>query len=435
MAGYNPDFLGDGIHIELPRFDSVLGRSVLRKPGVLRQGIYSDHLNFTIVMNKHTKQLVYSAFNMDQAQLRPLGSTKGKRSWRKDSDIGAEFQLGNEFYKDREDGAGNPLPNPYDRGHMVMRHNAMWGSSDTAADKAGKATFTYANSSLQHQNLNRDEWRALEEKVVRTFSDDANDKLIVFTGPIYGDLDREVHLSDTKSARVPSGFFKVICYRTTSDDPDEKLGVKAFAIFQDERVLRDRNGAATVKTDRRYQVTISELQDMTGINFGALLYARNPLFYHDRADRNARFNVSFVPERIPIGEMDDVVEHSTDMRCSIEKLAERQIVINAAMIDPIGDEQSGEWVSLFNRGSHAVDLENWQLIDGSGRVAQISGRLETGEILRLQGQDLGTVKLSNQGGSLILYDDHKCIIDHVTWSKHDLARIEEGMAYLFERGQ
>ena len=41
------------------------------------------------------------------------------------------------------------------------------------------------------------------------------------------------------------------------------------------------------------------------------------------------------------------------------------------------------------------------------------------------------LKLPNEGGSLILYDDRNCIIDHVTWSKYELRRNEEGMAYMF----
>ncbi|WP_299775845.1 DNA/RNA non-specific endonuclease [uncultured Tateyamaria sp.] len=433
--GYDPKFIGDGIEVPLPKFDPKLARSVLRKLGVLRRGIYSDHLHFTIVMNEHTKQLIYSAFNMDQGKLRPLGSKKGKKSWSKDKDIGEENQLGNEFYRDRESRSGRKIPNPYDRGHMVMRHNAMWGDTNAEADKAGKATFIYANSSLQHENLNRDEWRALEEDVVREFSEDANDRLIVFTGPIYGDLDRAVHLSDEKSARVPSGFFKVICYRTKSNRAKQKLGVKAFAIFQDERVLRDRKGAATVKTDRRYQVTISELQDMTGIDFGKELYTRNPLFYHNRKARNEKFNVSSAPERIPIGAFKDVVEEGTDQRSYIEPLSERLIVINAAMINPIGDEAKNEWVSLYNRGSKKITLKDWLMVDGEGRQAKINASIESGDTLRLKGRSKGKLKLANEGGSLLLYDDEGRIIDHVTWSKYDMRRLSEGMAYMFERGQ
>ena len=433
--GYDPDFIGDGIRVDLPSFNRSLAQSVLRKPGVLRDGLYSDHLHFTLVMNEHTKQLIYSAFNMDQNQLRALGSSKGKRGWRKDKDIGEDNQLGNEFYKDRKSPSGQKVPNPYDRGHMVMRHNAMWGATNDEADKGGKATFIYANSSLQHENLNRDEWRELEEEIVRTFSADANDRLTVFTGPIYGDLDRSVHLSDQKSARVPSGFFKVICFKTKSECPGEELGVLAFAVFQDEKVLRDKKGAATVKTDRRYQVTISELQDLTGINFGKQLYDRNPLFYHNRSVRNRRYNVPAVPERIPIGTLEDVVPNATDQRCGMEALAERKIMINAAMIDPTGKEETGEWVSLFNRGSRKVSLKNWRLVDKEGREGLLSGSIEAGGSLRLKGRQKGKVKLPNAGGSLLLYDQHGCLIDHASWSRHDLRRVGPGIAYVFERGQ
>jgi len=386
-------------------------------------------------MNEHTKQLIYSAFNMDQNQFKELGSKKGKKSWTKDNDIGKEFQLGNEFYADRTDRAGEKISNPYDKGHMVMRFNAMWGKTEADADRAGKATFIYANASLQHENLNRDEWRGLEEDVVRKFSDDANDKLTVFTGPIYGDLDRGVHLSDTKAARIPSGFFKVICYRTKSSKPSEKLGVLAFAIFQDEKILRDKKGRASVKTDRRYQFTITEIEKMTGLDFGKELRARNPLFFKRNKARIEKFGVPAFPERIPIGGMDDVVPTGSDMRCDIEALAERRIVINAAMINPEGDEARGEWVSLYNRGSEKIVIKDWKLVDGQGREAIVNGDIASGEAFQLKGRSKGKVKLSNTGGSLILYDDHGCIIDHVTWSAHDMKRVDEGVAYLFERGQ
>ena len=165
-------------------------------------------------MNKHTRQLIYSAYNINQKKFKEKVPGDGKRSWRNDKDIGSENQLDNKYYKDRKNAKGEKIPNPFDRGHMVMRFNNMWGNTKKEADKAGKATFIYANSSLQHENLNRDEWKELELEVVRKFKDDANDKLSVFHGPIYGDLDRHINLTDQDSARVPSGFFKIVCYRT-----------------------------------------------------------------------------------------------------------------------------------------------------------------------------------------------------------------------------
>ncbi len=110
-------------------------------------------------------------------------------------------------------------------------------------------------------------------------------------------------------------------------------------------------------------------------------------------------------------------------------------MINAAMIDPIGDEARGEWVSLYNRGNRKVTMKGWTLVDGHGRKAVLNESVPSGELIKLKGRKKGKVKLANAGGSLILYDEHNCIIDHVTWSRHDLKRIEPGMAYLFERGQ
>lgn len=432
--GYDPDFIGDGIRIPLPTFNRSLGQSVLRKPE-LREDTYSDHMHFTLVMNEHTKQLIYSAYNIDQMKFRPNPPDKGKRSWRKDSEIGAEHQLGNEYYKDRESTTGEEIPNPYDRDHMVMRFNNMWGDTNAESDRAGKETFVYANSSLQHENLNRDEWKELELSIVRGFRHAANGRLAVFTGPIFGDLDRHVILSDQKSARVPSGFFKVICFRNNDAADDERLRVLTFAIFQDDQVLRDKKGAATVKTHRPYQITITELQKMTGINFGRQLFERNPLFFFDDQLRNSAVNVHTVPERIPVNTRDDLIGDAADRRCEVEQLAQRRIIINSAMINPKGNEQRGEWISLHNRGDRRTSLRNWRLVDGKGRETVVQDSINAGESLRLKGRAKGKVKLNNTGGSLILFDQHHCVIDHVTWSKPEIRRLGEGVAFMFDHGQ
>ncbi|MEM7211146.1 MAG: DNA/RNA non-specific endonuclease [Pseudomonadota bacterium] len=429
---YDPDFIGDGIRIPLPTFQPSLAHAVLRRPD-LRDDVFSDHLNFTLAMNEHTKQLVYSAFNMDQQKLRNLGSDFGKKSWGFPKDIGKENQVGNNFYKDRPESDGSKIYNPYDRGHMVMRHNAMWGTTDTQADKAGKATYIYANASLQHMNLNRGAWFDLETEVVRAFADDANGKLAVFTGPIYGDLDRSVHLSYTQSARIPAGFFKIIAYRSKSSDADKKLGVKAFVIFQDAQFLRDKSGAATIKTDQRYQFTVSEIQDMTGINFGPLLFGRNPLVA--REETAAEFGVDDFPERIPVGTMQDVIAEYPDARRGIQGLPDRSIVLHAAMINPIGSETANEWVALFNRSGDAIPVDGWRLVDGQGRSGTLAGTVQPGDTLRVEGDMRGTIRLANTGGSLMLYDADEKIVDHATWSAQDVKRVKEGVAFMFERGQ
>ena len=233
---------------------------------------------------------------------------------------------------------------------------------------------------------------------------------------------------------MPSGFFKVLCYRTKHETPEERLGVLAFAIFQDEQVLRDLRGP-TIKTDRRYQLTISELQLLTGINFGAQLFERNPLFFYDDEVRNAEFNVPRVPERIPIEGSQNLISDHQDQRISICAQSVRPIIINSAMIDPVGNEKTGEWISLFNRTSRKKTLKDWTMLDSKGRKTIVNGSIEAGEAIKLKGKDLGTIKLGNQGGSLMLFDHTNCVMDHVSWGRNDVRRNREGMAYLFEHGQ
>ncbi len=435
--GYDPDFIGDGIRIPLPhpnKFKAALKKSTLKEPGILREDFFSDHIHFTLVMNKNTRQLVYSAANIDQDQFIAKVPGNGEKSWSKVKAIGEENQLGNEYYKDRTVN-GVKVPNPYDRGHMVMRFNNMWGATKTAVDKAGKATFVYANSSLQHENLNRDEWKEIELNIVREFQDDTNNKLTVFTGPIYGDLDRHINLSDTDSARVPSGFFKIICYRRKDVPAQDKLGVLAFAVFQDDQVLRDKKGGKTVKTNREYQVTISEIQALTGIRFDKKLFDANPLFFFNKKVRIRENHVSSFPERIPVRGGENIVSSSDQVRQGVEQLRDRTIVINSAMINPKGKESTGEWVSLHNRGSRKTIISGWRLVDGQGREAVLKGSIGAGESAVFKGRNKGKLKLANTGGSLMLFNKQSRVIDHVTWSKAQVSRIKEGVAYLFDSGE
>ncbi|MEL6918942.1 MAG: DNA/RNA non-specific endonuclease [Bacteroidota bacterium] len=432
QIGYDPDFIGDDIRVPLPKFSRSLAQAVLRKPGVLRDSIYSDHIHYTLVMNKHTRQLIYSAYNIDQSKYRPKVKGGGTKGWKNDKAIGAENQLDNDYYKDRKGLDGKDIENPYDRGHMVMRFNNMWGDTNDESNKAGRATFIYGNSSLQHKNLNRDEWKELEMKIVRPFSLDSNDKLCVFTGPIYGDLDRHIHLSETDSARVPSGFFKVICYRSKAHLPDKKLGVASFAVFQDDEVIRDLKGGSVMKINQKYQMTITELQQRTGINFGDALFERNPLFASKNEERNLGVNVLSIPERIPIIGSNNIVSDHGQLRPGITNLKSREVIISSAMIDPVGNEGVNEWISLHNRSAVDKGVDGWKLIDGEGRATTLKGTIKSGESKKVQGNTMGTIKLGNTGGSLMLFNGENSIIDHVKWTQYQMKSAKENMAFLFD---
>lgn len=74
------------------------------------------------------------------------------------------------------------------------------------------------------------------------------------------------------------------------------------------------------------------------------------------------------------------------------------------------------------------------LVDRNGREALLRGKINSGESLRLSGTAKGDVKLSNSGGSLILYDQHGCVVDHVTWSRPEVRRLGEDVAFMFDHG-
>lgn len=445
QIGYRPEFIGNGLTIPMPEIgDPQLLKQALSRTA-LRSSVYSDHINYTLLMNRETRQLICSAHNIDQDQnidrrddltADQKKAVSGSKSWTTDADIGAPFQLGDAYYRDTVNSFGIKVENPYDKGHMVMRKNAMWGAGPDEMDEAGKATYIYANAALQHKNLNRSEWQAIEMDIVGQLASDSNGRLCVFTGPIWGPLDRIVHSAETGDiGRVPSGFFKVICFEFQDPPDDDPLGVLTFAVFQDRHVIAQQAGGRVVKTDQRYQITIMELERLTGLRFDDRIRDRNPLIYQKKTAEAENITVRRVPENIPIANKDDLILQLTAPRDGVLPLADRPVAINAAMIRPEAGSALGEWVSLFNRTSAPVSVNGWVLRDAHGRKADLSGGIGPGETLRLGGADLGTVRLADKGGNLILRDADDQQVDHVSWTERAIKKVARGTAFLFEVGQ
>ena len=79
----------------------------------------------------------------------------------------------------------------------------------------------------------------------------------------------------------------------------------------------------------------------------------------------------------------------------IERLSRRKIIINSAMINPVGNERRGEWISLLNRGNRKIKVKDWTIRDGKGRQAKLPGSISSGNSLRLKGKKKGKIQLSN----------------------------------------
>lgn len=278
-TGYNENFLGDDFTVPMPKFNLELQDDILKREE-LRDEYIADYIHYSIVMSRSNKQAVYSAANVDQKEEQ---KAKGRR-WFVDPRIGADNQIGPVAYKN----------NPWDRGHLTRRTAITWGTPYLAR-RASNDSCSYANASLQHANFNQDEWRLPEEAVAR-FDKDKNDKLCVFTGPLFTDFDRwyarpGIH----ERFRIPSAFWKVIVYIGKESNNVE---CQAFLMYQDNLFLADKRGRDTIEL-KNYQVTITEIENVTGLEFPEELFHANPLYYFPRE------NVNKGPEAYVMKEAED----------------------------------------------------------------------------------------------------------------------------------
>lgn len=264
--GYDPFFLGSSIEIPLPKLSLELEDQLLMSDS-LRDGYIADYIHYSLAMNSQTKQAFYSAANLDQDDFKQV---KGRR-WFLDPRIGKENQVGNEAYRRNE----------WDRGHLTRRTAVTWGSTYEAR-RASNDSCSYANASLQHENFNQDEWR-VPERIVAEFDKDKNNRLTVFTGPLFSCFDRWFHQNGMEQPiRIPSGFWKVIAY---IDKETDDLECQAYLMYQDSNFILDKRGQHSLDI-KNYQVTISEIEKLTGLEFDQCLFDSNPLYFFSKEERN-----------------------------------------------------------------------------------------------------------------------------------------------------
>lgn len=413
--GYDPKFIGNGYEVPTPRLTPSIEASVLRQD-TMRDFIYLDYPHYSVVMNKTTRQPVFTALNIDQDMFR---KTKSKGNWRSDSRAGREHQLNNDYYR----------KNDWDKGHMVMRWNTAWGADDYEAQVADDESYYYTNAAFQHMNLNRDEWLALEEDVVRGFSEDANNKLCVFTGPIHGELDRHYERGWHDTVRIPSAFFKIICYKPKPEFDNGMIGVKAFVIHQDDEIIQDQKGAAKIKF-ANYQETVRRIEELTGLDFGKALFDANPMKYFDTQERRDNLNINVFPESRLITSRDDII--GDEIRpYSMEHHESRSVAIISAMVNPGKPEKANEYITILNRTTKSINLKGWRLSDEINKSIDLTGNLEPGSTKTYKGDQLDKIRLRNKGGALKLFDANPCLVDHVVWSEKEVRKSKE-RALLFK---
>jgi endonuclease G len=407
-TGYQTDFLG--LDLPLPTFSAALAGEIHQQNAQLRAGYIADYIHYSIVQNGSgdKRSPAFVALNINQDLHK---SAKRRDNWRTDSRIPNEFQLNNDYYAN----------NPWDRGHMARRTTAAWGLTAREAQQASNETFYFTNATLQHANLNQDEWLALENWVLELGT--ATDGLITsFSGPFYADYDRTIKPAGRSLARIPSGFFKVVCFKNKITN---SLDVRAFVIYQDVEALKDKNGNRKYN-NQSYQTTITEIENLTGLQFDPAIYHANPLFFNEE-HATPVLNIN-PPEEIEVGKPDDIINDGSVRDIIADDKVD--VYLSAALVNPEGDDAGNEWISITNFSNDIVDINDWVLEDNSSRLTisnkKVNCLMNAGDTIVIR--DIQPIKLGNNGDVIRLYDDTGRRIDYVNYTRKN---IETGKPMMF----
>jgi endonuclease G len=182
---------------------------------------------------------------------------RGKDKWFLDPRIDTKFQAGAEIYT----GAHT------DRGHLTRFKDLSWGASKDEALNATNDSFHFTNAMLQLDGFNqgKDRWQGLEQFLLEQHARKEDRKMVVITGPVLLDSDPLYHApSMNYSLRIPLTFWKVCCLRRQ----DGSLAATGFKLGQED--ITNLPGFEEKFDVGVAQVAISDLEDLTGLDFGVL---------------------------------------------------------------------------------------------------------------------------------------------------------------------
>ncbi len=257
--GYDPDFLE--IDLPLPGLSVEMEKGTVEVPVEYRRRkdrFVLDYHHYSVAMNKTRRMAWYSAANLDGEEQRKLQRRNDR--WYIDPRIEVDpkhprFQMGEELYA---------APHT-DRGHLTRYLDVAWGRTDREAAVATADTFHFTNCSMQLSGFNqgKDRWQGLERFLLEQKARKEKRRMVVITGPIFRPDDPIYRNQDMDyAAAIPLRFWKV-CGLIRQDGT---LAATGFILAQqDITKLKGFEESFDVETA---QVTIRELERLTGLSFG-----------------------------------------------------------------------------------------------------------------------------------------------------------------------
>lgn len=298
--GYDPAFLGDGeLAVPLPILSPQQAANVAKVGGKAE----IKYRNFSVVLSKPRRLAYLTAVNIDGSERR---NPVRRRAFALDPRLDETRQAGESLYRG----------NAFDRGHLVRRLDPCWGSADDA-EQANVDSMFFPNIAPQHERLNQDIWNDLEDHILTTV-DQKNWKVSVFTGCVFTEHDK---LHEPSGIRVPMAFWKVVVSRRgrrrgsgSRLRGSEVLEAQAFVMSQEHLVKPQDFEAVFGEGFETFQVTVEQLERMTGLDFHKLKAADTFGMPPDLSERHARESTlegAMHPRDNPhyhrLGSVDDIV--------------------------------------------------------------------------------------------------------------------------------
>ena len=242
-TGFDVDFLGLRVGVPV-----LAGTETVLLP----------YTHFSVLMRLDKRLAAVTALGIDGDKLMDLD--RSGIQWRLDNRLADHQQTGERVY----------AHNDIDRGHMVRRASAVWGESRAEAAQANEDTFHYTNAAPQAAKFNQglDLWLGLESYLLEHAADYGR-RLIVLTGPIFGDHDPVYRGVD-----IPLMFFKVAAFLQ-----EGQLAATGYIVDQTPQ-LADLPGfprpgtvdeAPPLGPFRTYQVPIRDIAALTGLDLDQLV--------------------------------------------------------------------------------------------------------------------------------------------------------------------
>lgn len=259
--GYDPHFL-EGHYVRLPWLTKDQYRDTAKNSEASSQRHVLPYHHFSSVISEKRRLPYFTAVNIDGSKYWHINRDEFDDSWHVDPRISSAYQLQNEYYK-----KWNGVDNPLDRGHMVRRLDPCWGSTWEEVVAAHHDTFHYTNCAPQHSSFNRNKkiWLGIEDYVLnRAATRDL--RVSVFSGPVLDNDNDEWYDTPTGlRLQLPQQYWKVVA----AVDASGQLFATAYRLSQEFQIA-DLVEAPAYGAYRNFQVTVKEIENLTGLWFWGL---------------------------------------------------------------------------------------------------------------------------------------------------------------------